>query len=87
MKYEFYIKRSGKTLKQIQEETGISHAQLYRIRTGQSEPTASVIIRLCDALGCTADELLGRDKETPPGDPGGGETKGREKDAATKDTL
>lgn len=87
MKYEFYIKRSRKTLKQIQEETGISHAQLYRIRTGTSEPTASVIIRLCDALGCTADELLGRDKKTPPGETGGAETKGKERDATTKDTL
>lgn len=87
MNYEFYIKRSGKTLKQIQEETGISHAQLYRIRAGQSEPTASLIIRLCDALGCTADELLGRDKKTPSGDPEGAETKGREKDGTDKDTL
>lgn len=87
MNYEFCIKRSGKTLKQIQEETGISHAQLYRIRAGQSEPTASVIIRLCDALGCTADELLGRDKKTPSGDPEGAETKRREKDGTDKDAL
>lgn len=86
MNYEFYIKRSGKTLKQIQEETGISHAQLYRIRAGQSEPTASLIIRLCDALGCTADELLGREK-TPSGDPEGAETKGREIDGRDKNAL
>lgn len=87
MNYEFYIKRSGKTLKQIQEETGISHAQLYRIRAGQSEPTASLIIRLCDALGCTADELLDRDKKTPTGDPEGAETKGKEIDGTTKNNI
>ena len=87
MKYEFYIKKSGKTLKEIQEETGISHAQLYRIRAGKSEPTASVIIRLCDALGCTADELLGRDKKTPSDDPESVEAKGIEKDGTDKNTL
>lgn len=64
MNYEQYIKKSGKTLKQIQEETGISHAHLFRIRAGTSEPTASMIIKLCNALSCSADELLGL-KEIP----------------------
>lgn len=59
MNYEQCIKKSGKTLKQILEETGISHAQLYRIRKGTSEPTASMIIKLCRTLSCSADELLG----------------------------
>lgn len=80
MKIEEIIKKSGKTYEEIQKEAQISQRQLYRIRKGTSEPTASVIIRLCDALGCTADELLGRDKKTPTGDPEGAKTKGREKD-------
>lgn len=87
MKIEELIKRSGKTYTTIQKEAKISQKQLYRIRMGTSEPTASVIIRLCDALGCTADELLGRDKKTPSDDSEGAETKGREKDGTTKDTL
>lgn len=71
MNYEQYIKKSGKTLKQIQEETGISHAHLFRIRAGTSEPTASMIIKLCKALSCSADELLGL--ATPSDPPNKGE--------------
>lgn len=66
MKIEEIIKRSGKTYEEVQREAQISQRQLFRIRKGTSEPTASVIIRLCDALGCAADELLGRDKKTHP---------------------
>lgn len=87
MNYEEMIKKSGKTYTQIIKETGISQRQLYRIRAGQSEPTASVIIRLCDALGCTADELLGRDKKTPSDNPESVETKGIEIDGTDKNTL
>lgn len=87
MNIEKNIKKSGKSLKEIAKEAKIDPKHLYKIRNGTSEPTASVIIRLCDALGCTADELLGRDKKTPTGDPEGAETKGIEKDGTTKDAL
>lgn len=65
MNIEEIIKRSRKSLKEIAKEAKIDPKHLYKIRNGTSEPTSSVIIRLCDALGCTADELLGRDKKTP----------------------
>lgn len=64
MKIEEIIKKSGKTYEEIQKEAQISQRQLYRIRKGTSEPTASMIIKLCIALGCSADELLGL-KENP----------------------
>lgn len=87
MKIEEIIKKSGKSYEEVQKEAQISQRQLYRIRKGTSEPTASVIIRLCDALGCTADELLGRNKKTPSNESEGAETKGREIDGTDKDTL
>lgn len=59
MKIEEIIKKSGKSYEQIQREAQISQRQLFRIRKGTSEPTASVILRLCKALDCSADELLG----------------------------
>lgn len=87
MNIEENIKKSGKSLKEIAKEAKIDPKHLYKIRNGTSEPTASVIIRLCDALGCTADELLGRDKKTPSDDLKGAETKGTEKNGTAKNTL
>lgn len=85
MKIEEIIKRSGKTYEEVQREAQISQRQLFRIRKGNSEPTASVIIRLCDTLGCTADELLGRDKITPSDDSEGAEEKERENSDSKND--
>lgn len=87
MNIEEFIKKSGKSLKEIAKEVMIDPKHLYKIRNGTSEPTASIIIRLCDALGCTADELLGRDKKTPSDESEGAETKGREIDGTDKDAL
>lgn len=71
MKIEEIIKKSGKTYEEIQREAQISQRQLYRIRKGTSEPTASMIIKLCITLGCSADELLGL--ATPSDPPSKGE--------------
>lgn len=81
------IKSKGKPLVEIAKEAGITYRQLHRYETKESEATESVIIRLCDALGCTADELLGRDKKTPSDESEGAETKGKEIDGTDKNTL
>lgn len=40
--------------------SGVPQASIYRIESGEQKPGADIIIKLCDALECTADELLGR---------------------------
>lgn len=53
----------GYTQKQISDKTGISRSVLSQYETGHSEPTASVIIKLADALEVTTDYLLERADE------------------------
>ena len=63
------------SLKEIREARGISQYKLShtagvrqsticRIESGEQKPGADIIIKLCDALDCTADELLGRKAAT-----------------------
>lgn len=87
MELKEQIQKKKVSQRQLAKEIGVSERQMSRYATGEQEATENVIIRLCDALGCTADELLGRDKKTPSGDPEGAETKGREKDGTDKNAL
>lgn len=87
MELKEQIQKKKVSQRQLAKEIGISERQMSRYATGEQEATESVIIRICNALGCTADELLGRDKKTPSGDSEGAETKGREIDGTDKDTL
>lgn len=52
--------------KMTQEELGkavsISRENISRYETGQRTPPADKLIKLADALGCSLDELTGRDK-------------------------
>lgn len=43
--------------------SGIPQPSIFRIEKGLQNPGADIVIKLCDALGCTADELLGRKSE------------------------
>jgi transcriptional regulator with XRE-family HTH domain len=42
---------------------GISDKQVYRYERGHNDPSASIVVRLADAVGVSIDEVLGR--ETP----------------------
>jgi transcriptional regulator with XRE-family HTH domain/DNA-binding transcriptional regulator YdaS (Cro superfamily) len=42
---------------------GISDKQVYRYEHGHNDPSASIVVRLADAVGVSIDEVLGR--ETP----------------------
>lgn len=67
------IRSKGKPLKTVAEEAGITYRQLRRYETGENEATETVIIKLCIALSCSADELLGL--ATPSDPPSKGEEK------------
>ena len=47
--------------------SGIPQPSIFRIEKGLQNPGADIVIKLCDALGCTADELLGRMNEQKGG--------------------
>ncbi len=52
----------GKTLKQIEAETGISNANLSRWESGKVIPNIDFCVKLADYYGITVDELIGRNK-------------------------
>ncbi len=45
----------------LAKRSGVTQGQIWRIETEGQGATSDTINRLCDALGCTADELLGRE--------------------------
>lgn len=58
-------KLQGLTQTLLAERVGITQAFLAEIEKGRKRPSLEVLEKLCDALGCSADYLLG----IPPGRP------------------
>lgn len=52
-------KELGITQKQLAEELSVSIPQISRYETGETAMTPKTIIKLCNYLGVTADQLLG----------------------------
>lgn len=57
-----FRRKAGLTQGALAELAGFTQNAVSRWERGVREPKASSICRLCDALGCTADELLGRQR-------------------------
>lgn len=53
-----FRKRLGLTQSQLAEKIGCSLDTVSRYETDKREPGASVLLRLCEALNCSADELI-----------------------------
>lgn len=49
----------GMTVVELARQLGISRNTLANYESGRTEPTASELVRLADALGCTVQDLLG----------------------------
>ena len=49
---------------ELSQKTGLSQSIISSYERGDKRPGADAIISLCDALDCTADELLGRKAAT-----------------------
>ncbi len=59
-------RRQGKTLRALQDETGVAFALISRIETGKRpEVTLDVIVRLAQALDVSLDNLVSRNGEEP----------------------
>ena len=62
-------KRRGLTLAQLADRTGLKPPVLCRYENAQALPSIDSLRKLADGLGCSADELLGR-QCTPAAPPG-----------------
>ena len=51
-------KEKGMTVFQLAEKAGIEDNAIYKWESGRRSPGMWSIVKLCDALGCSADELL-----------------------------
>ena len=49
----------GLSQAELAELVGVSSRQVGRWETGESEPLASLIPKICRALGCSLDQLWG----------------------------
>lgn len=57
---EMRERRDFKTQHALDEACGFAHSTTAQYENGLREPGLMNLDRLCDALGCTADALLGR---------------------------
>lgn len=56
----------GMTVVQLARHLGVSRNTLANYEGGRTEPTASELVRLADALGCSIQDLLGGPAAPPP---------------------
>lgn len=59
LKYQRIVR--NKTLKQVEEDTGISNANLSRWECGKVLPNIDFCVQLADYYGISLDELIGRE--------------------------
>lgn len=52
------IETSGKTKSEIAQAIGVSKPTISQYLSGRIQPTLSSLSRLCNYLGCSADEIL-----------------------------
>ena len=52
-------KESGKTLRQISIESGITHQQILNIESGETkDPRIDTLMKLAQAIGCEVSDFL-----------------------------
>lgn len=54
-------KAAGYTQQRLAEKLGVSRSAVAMWETGGTRPRSDRLLRLAEILGCTADELLGRE--------------------------
>ena len=58
-------KKAGLTQQELADRSGVAREAISRYESQITDPTAQTLIKLADALGCSADEVLER---VPPTD-------------------
>ena len=51
---------AGLTQEEVAARAGVDRSYLSRLEHGHQSPTVDMLLRLCDAIGCRASELLAR---------------------------
>lgn len=51
--------KRGLSLRQLAAKSGIHHMSLFRLESGRLDPQLSTLLKLCDALGITLNQLVG----------------------------
>ncbi|MGW1364284.1 helix-turn-helix domain-containing protein [Streptomyces chartreusis] len=59
-------KEHGWSVYDVEERTGVSRSTLSRIERQLTDPTMSVLMRVCWAYGCSASSLLARAEQHTP---------------------
>jgi|SRR5579859_4919622 len=52
-------KEFGMSRKELADKLAINENQIWRYETGRNDPTAEIVYQFCQALGTSADYLLG----------------------------
>ena len=55
------MKERGITAKKLADAVGVSQGNVSDWKSGRSAPTATVMVKIADFLGVSADQLLGRE--------------------------
>lgn len=58
-------RRIGMSQRELAEKMGVTYQAISQYERGKREPKIEQVQRLCDAIGCTLDELLGVVEPTP----------------------
>lgn len=54
-------KSSGKTLRQISYESGVTEATILSIETGQQQNSRmQTLLAICSAIGCSITDIIGK---------------------------
>lgn len=53
------LMRKGKTICELSKETGVSSACLYKVSWGETNPNLIVLMRICQSLNITINDLIG----------------------------
>lgn len=64
MKIRKFREEAGFTMTELAGRMGVSVATVYRWENGEDAPASTRLPLLADTLGCTIDQLYGRD--SPP---------------------
>ena len=60
-------KRRGMTLKQLGDASGVHYVSIARLEVGNLDPKLSTLLKLCQALGITLNQLVGVAKKPQKG--------------------
>lgn len=51
--------RRGYSLRGLAEESGVHFMSLFKLESGKLDPQLSTLLKLCEALGITLNQLVG----------------------------